>query len=120
MKTGGCGQVPRTFVGDFSAACLSQRAMRGAALRRRRRLIHGGARAFPMLPLLFAVNPLVIENATYTWTKLLSAFFVILALDLYLGALARRALLIFRRSTAAFRSGTGRRREVRPPGAASL
>lgn len=55
-----------------------------------RRLVRGGARWFPILPILFAVCPLVIENATYTWTKLLSAFFVILALDLYLAALSRR------------------------------
>ena len=41
-----------------------------------------------LLPLvgLFAMNPAVMQNATYTWTKLLTAFFVILALSLYLSA----------------------------------
>ena len=41
-----------------------------------------------LLPLvgLFAMNPAVMQNATYTWTKLLTVFFVILALSLYLSA----------------------------------
>ncbi len=56
-----------------------------------RRLHRGGALWFPILPILFALCPLLIENATYTWTKLLSAFFVIFGVDLYLAALSRRA-----------------------------
>jgi hypothetical protein len=54
-----------------------------------RRLAPGGGRRLDVLLALFAACPLLIENAGYTWTKLLSAFFVILALDLYLRTLAR-------------------------------
>ena len=54
-----------------------------------------------LLPLvgLFAMNPAVMQNATYTWTKLLTAFFVILALSLYLSAWRKRDSI---RMTAAF------------------
>jgi len=54
-----------------------------------------------VLPLvgLFAMNPAVMQNATYTWTKLLTAFFVILALSLYLSAWRKRDS---RRMVAAF------------------
>jgi len=46
----------------------------------------GLARRPRTLPLvaLFAFSPVVMENATYTWTKSLSAFFVILAFWFYL------------------------------------
>jgi hypothetical protein len=43
-----------------------------------------GAKRTWILVALFACNPLFVENATYTWTKLLSAFFVLFALWLYL------------------------------------
>jgi hypothetical protein len=45
-----------------------------------------GPRPRRILPLLclFALNPVVIQNATYTWTKLFAAFYVVLALGLYL------------------------------------
>jgi hypothetical protein len=33
---------------------------------------------------IFATSPIIIQNATYTWTKLLAAFFVILAIPFYL------------------------------------
>jgi hypothetical protein len=46
----------------------------------------GLARRPRTLPLvaLFAFSPVVMENATYTWTKNLSAFFVVLAFYFYL------------------------------------
>jgi hypothetical protein len=49
-------------------------------------------RRVSILPLvgLFAMNPAIMQNATYTWTKLLTAFFVMLAIFLYLGALRKR------------------------------
>ena len=58
-------------------------------------------RRVSLLPLvgLFAMNPAVMQNATYTWTKLLTAFFVILALSLYLSAWRKRDSI---RMTAAF------------------
>jgi hypothetical protein len=44
-----------------------------------------------VLPLvgLFAMSPLVMESATYTWTKALAAFFAILGLWFYLAALRK-------------------------------
>ncbi len=41
-------------------------------------------RALIPLMALFALNPAVMENVTYTWTKALAAFYVILAISLYL------------------------------------
>jgi hypothetical protein len=51
----------------------------------------GLARRPRTLPLvaLFACSPVVMENATYTWTKSLSAFFVVLAFWFYLAALRK-------------------------------
>jgi 4-amino-4-deoxy-L-arabinose transferase-like glycosyltransferase len=46
----------------------------------------GGRRRIAPLAAVFACNPLVVENATYTWTKLLAAFFVVLGLWFYLAA----------------------------------
>jgi len=45
----------------------------------------GLARRPRILPLvaLFAFSPVVMENATYTWTKMLTAFFVVLAVLFY-------------------------------------
>jgi hypothetical protein len=43
-------------------------------------------RRLSLIPLvgLFATSPIIMQNATYTWTKLLTAFFVITALLFYL------------------------------------
>jgi hypothetical protein len=43
------------------------------------------SRRYGILPLvaLFAASPIAMQNATYTWTKMLTAFFVILATVLY-------------------------------------
>jgi hypothetical protein len=51
-----------------------------------------GARRQRILPLLclFALNPVVIENATYSWTKMFSAFYVVLAICLYLAGWRKR------------------------------
>jgi hypothetical protein len=45
-----------------------------------------------VLPLvaIFAMNPAVMQNATYTWTKSLTAFFVIFAVCLYLAGWRKR------------------------------
>jgi len=45
-----------------------------------------GARRTFVLPLvaLFAMNPVVMQNVTYTWTKAFTAFYVVLALWFYL------------------------------------
>ena len=58
-------------------------------------------RRVSILPLvgIFAMNPALMQNATYTWTKLLTAFFVILAVCLYLSGWRKRDSL---RLTAAF------------------
>jgi len=44
----------------------------------------GGPRRTYILPLvvIFAFNPVVMQNATYSWTKALTAFFVVLGLAL--------------------------------------
>jgi hypothetical protein len=54
-----------------------------------------------LLPLVgvFAMNPAVMQNATYTWTKLLTAFFVVLAVCFYLSGWRKRDSV---RMTAAF------------------
>jgi hypothetical protein len=58
-------------------------------------------RRIRVLPLaaIFALNPVVMQNATYTWTKSLTAFFVIFALCLYLRAWKKSDSV---RMTAAF------------------
>ena len=49
-------------------------------------------RKVSVLPLvaIFAMNPAVMQNATYTWTKSLTAFFVIFAVCLYLAGWRKR------------------------------
>jgi len=42
-----------------------------------------------VLAALFAMSPFFVVNVTYTWTKLLSAFFVLLAVHFYLAARTR-------------------------------
>jgi hypothetical protein len=58
-------------------------------------------RKVSLLPLVgvFAMNPAVMQNATYTWTKSPTAFFVILAVCLYLSGWRKRDSV---RLTAAF------------------
>ncbi len=58
-------------------------------------------RKVSLLPLVgvFAMNPAVMQNATYTWTKMLTAFFVVLAICLYLSGWRKRDSV---RLTAAF------------------
>lgn len=58
-------------------------------------------RAPRILPLmaLFAMNPLVMENVTYAWTKALTVFFVLFGLWLYLAGLRKNDSL---RVVAAF------------------
>jgi len=48
----------------------------------------GGPRRTHILPLvaLVALNPVIMQNATYCWTKALAAFFVVLGLAFYLAA----------------------------------
>ncbi|PYS37655.1 MAG: hypothetical protein DMG14_20495 [Acidobacteria bacterium] len=48
----------------------------------------GGVRRPRILPLvlLFALNPVVMQNATYSWTRGLTAFFVVLGIAFYLRA----------------------------------
>jgi 4-amino-4-deoxy-L-arabinose transferase-like glycosyltransferase len=48
-------------------------------------------RSSRVLPLvaLFAMNPMLMENATYAWTKELTAFFVVFALWLYLAGMRK-------------------------------
>ncbi|HTT65961.1 MAG TPA: hypothetical protein VMG35_29125 [Bryobacteraceae bacterium] len=51
------------------------------------------------LAAVFATSPVIMQNATYTWTKSLAAFFVILAILLYLKAWRKQDPV---RMTAAF------------------
>ncbi len=46
----------------------------------------GGRRAVPVLALLFMVSPLFVQNATFAWTKLPAACFVLAALVFFLRA----------------------------------
>jgi hypothetical protein len=48
---------------------------------------------------LFALNPVVMQNSTYTWTKAFTAFYVILGLWFYLAAWRKKDML---RMTVAF------------------
>jgi len=51
-----------------------------------RALVRRGGRRIRLLLALFAVCPMFMQNVTYTWTKLLSGFYVVLAIWLYLAA----------------------------------
>ena len=46
----------------------------------------GGARALAVLAVLFMLNPLFVQNATYPWTKLPAAFYTLAALYFFLRA----------------------------------
>jgi len=63
----------------FLPCCLLMPALRAA---RKRQIL-------PMV-MLFALNPVVMQNVTYTWTKSLTAFFIVFALCLYLAGLRKR------------------------------
>jgi Dolichyl-phosphate-mannose-protein mannosyltransferase len=56
-------------------------------------------RAQAVLTVLFMLSPSVLENCTFAWTKLITAFFVLTSLYLYLPALATGS---WRRFAAAF------------------
>jgi len=47
-------------------------------------LVRRGGRGVLILGVLFAFNPMFVQNVTYTWTKLLSGFYIVLAIALYL------------------------------------
>jgi hypothetical protein len=64
-------------------ALLSSLAFLPAALLARR---WGGARAVAVLAVLFMVSPSFVENATFAWTKLPAALFVLAALYFFLRA----------------------------------
>ena len=48
-----------------------------------------GSRRIPILVGLLACSPMVMQNATYTWTKSLCTFYVIFGLWLYLAGLRK-------------------------------
>src|SRR5437879_1554929 len=63
-------------------------------------VLAGPRRTFvPPLVALFAMNPMVMQNVTYTWTKAFTAFYVVLGLGFYLAAWRKNDLL---RMTVAF------------------
>lgn len=49
-------------------------------------LVKNGGRRVWLIAAFLTLNPVVMENATWAWTKLLAAFFVILSLAFYLRA----------------------------------
>jgi hypothetical protein len=53
------------------------------------RLLQGGKSRYLPLIALFALNPMMMENAWYAWTKLFACFFVLFAICLYLAALRK-------------------------------
>ncbi len=62
---------------------LASLAFAPAALLARR---FGGTAAIPVAALLFMLNPLLVQNATFAWTKLPTAFFLLSALWFFLRA----------------------------------
>ncbi|HEY8181207.1 MAG TPA: hypothetical protein VII32_03135 [Thermoanaerobaculia bacterium] len=51
--------------------------------------VRRGSRRIPVLVALLACSPIVMQNATYTWTKSLCTFYVIFGLWLYLAGLRK-------------------------------
>jgi hypothetical protein len=49
---------------------------------------HGSRRAQAAFALLFMLNPSVLENGTFAWTKLVTAFFVLSGLSMFMSGLA--------------------------------
>jgi len=83
-------QIVFTFLNllAFLPCCLIMPALAGP----------GRLRMLP-LAVLFALNPIVMQAATYTWTKSFAAFFVVLALWFYLAGWRKNDCV---RMTAAF------------------
>jgi len=52
-------------------------------------LAHRGRKQLLVLGVLFALNPVFVENVTYPWTKLLAGFYVVLSVWFYLAALRK-------------------------------
>lgn len=53
-------------------------------------LARRGGRRIALAAMLFALNPMFIQNVTYSWTKLLAGFYVVLAVWIYLRAMPRQ------------------------------
>ena len=51
--------------------------------------VRRGSRRLPLLVGVLACSPMVMQNATYTWTKSLSTFYVLFALWLYLAGVRK-------------------------------
>lgn len=68
---------------QFFTTLLGSLAFAPAALFARRL---GGAAAIPVTALLFSLNPMFVQNATFAWTKLPAAFFVLVAVWFFLHA----------------------------------
>jgi hypothetical protein len=49
-----------------------------------------GGRRPVIVAALFMLNPLFVQNVTYTWTKLFAGFYTVLGIGLYLAALRKR------------------------------
>jgi hypothetical protein len=52
-------------------------------------LVRRGGRRVALAAALFALNPMFLQNVTYTWTKLLGGFYALLAVWFYLRALRK-------------------------------
>jgi hypothetical protein len=74
-------QIVLTFLNllAFFPCCLLLHAM-----------TKGGRAPYLALVALFALNPMLMQNAWYSWTKLFAAFFVLTALAFYLAGLRKR------------------------------
>lgn len=64
--------------------CVLPCCLMATAFRKRAR------RRLWLVPAMFACLPLLLENATYTWTKLTSSYYVIFGMWLYLAAIRKR------------------------------
>ena len=62
-------------------------------------------RAGAWLPLVLMLNPMFMENATYSWTKLGCAAFVLAGVAFFLRAVARHGLLAWSIAVLAFSAG---------------
>lgn len=70
---------------QLASTLLATLAFAPAALLARR---FGGPSAIPATAVLFMLNPMFVQNATFAWTKLPTAFFVLAALGFLLPALS--------------------------------
>jgi hypothetical protein len=66
----------------FLACCLIARSLAPSRARHRGAIV--------VLAALFMLNPLFVQNATYTWTKLFAAFYTIAAIAFYLAGIRKR------------------------------